>query len=95
MLHSFGSGSDGANPIGSLIELNGKLYGTTVNGGAYGGGTVFSITPGGKEKVRHSFGAGYDGGGPEAGMIDAGGTLYGTTVGGGTDGRGTVFALTL
>ncbi len=95
VLHSFGSGSDGANPIGSLIELNGKLYGTTVNGGAYGGGTVFSITPGGKEKVRHSFGAGYDGGGPEAGMIDAGGTLYGTTVGGGTDGRGTVFALTL
>lgn len=39
--------ADGANPVASphLIDVNGTLYGTTVNGGAYGYGTVFSITP--------------------------------------------------
>ena len=99
VLHSFGNGTDGANPYASLIELNGKLYGTTVAGGAYtcgshaGCGAVFSITPGGREKVLHSFGNGTDGANPYAGLIDVKGTLYGSTEVGGAHYYGTVFSL--
>ena len=43
MLHSF---VDDASPLASLIfDTSGNLYGTTYNGGAFGGGTVFEITP--------------------------------------------------
>ncbi len=101
VLHSFGSGTDGSIPDASLIDVNGTLYGTTNQGGAYscgsgnyGCGTVFSITPDGKEKVLHSFGSGTDGSTPNAGLIDVNGTLYGTTSNGGTHNNGTVFALT-
>jgi len=93
VLHSFGAGADGVNPMAPLIEIKAMLYGTTSAGGAYGGGTVFSITPSGTEKVLHSFGAKGDGAKPIAGLIDVDGTLYGTTEYGGTYGSGTVFAL--
>lgn len=104
ILHSFGSGPDGAQPEAGLIELNGVLYGTTVYGGSQcsssgGCGTVFSVTPAGKEKVLHSFAGGSDGEYPLAGLIAAKATLYGTTAGGGsatgcTYGCGTAFAIT-
>jgi uncharacterized repeat protein (TIGR03803 family) len=100
VLHSFGNGTDGANPGASLIDVKGTLYGTTWGGGAahkkceFGCGTVFSITPSGKEKVLHSFGSGTDGVHPGASLIEVRGKLYGTTSFGGTDGYGTVFALT-
>jgi uncharacterized repeat protein (TIGR03803 family) len=43
VLHSF-AGSDGANPHGSLVrDKTGNLYGTTMQGGAYGAGTVFKV----------------------------------------------------
>ncbi len=43
VLHSF---VDDASPLASLIfDTSGNLYGTTYNGGAFGGGTVFEITP--------------------------------------------------
>lgn len=45
VLHSFGSGTDGFYPYAGLIDVNGKLYGTTVSGGANNLGTVFSLTP--------------------------------------------------
>jgi len=46
VLHSFGSGADGANPDGGLsFDGAGNLYGTTYNGGTFGSGTVFEITP--------------------------------------------------
>jgi uncharacterized repeat protein (TIGR03803 family) len=32
-LHSFGGGSDGANPGAGLTVVNGTLYGTTASGG--------------------------------------------------------------
>lgn len=44
-LHDFNI-SDGAYPISSvLIDANGNLYGTTSQGGAYGYGVVWEITP--------------------------------------------------
>jgi len=45
-LHNFGSGTDGADPgYGGLLDVSGKLYGTTIVGGTAGRGTVFEITP--------------------------------------------------
>lgn len=94
-LHSFGgTSSDGHWPYAGLVDVNGTLYGTTYAGGAYNGGTVFSITLNGTEKVLHSFGNGHDGLWPHASLIEVNGTLYGTTSGGG--GRhnpGTVFSI--
>jgi len=94
--------TDGAQPEGSLVAVNGKLYGTTFYGGStgcggYGCGVAFSLNPStGAEKVLYSFCAQQnctDGEGPNAGLIDSKGTLYGTTEAGGTYGYGTVFAL--
>ena len=45
VLHSFGASSDGAQPMASLINVNGTLYGTTEDGGTSGSGTVFALTP--------------------------------------------------
>jgi uncharacterized repeat protein (TIGR03803 family) len=45
-LHSF-DGTDGANPQGGLVQdTNGKLYGTTYQGGANSVGAVFSLAVG-------------------------------------------------
>jgi uncharacterized repeat protein (TIGR03803 family) len=44
-LHHFGNGKDGQLPDSNLIfDSSGNLYGTTVNGGTYGYGTVFELT---------------------------------------------------
>jgi uncharacterized repeat protein (TIGR03803 family) len=94
VLHSFGSGTDGTIPVSGLRYVGGTLYGTTLLGGAYRAGTVFSLTTGGKETVLHSFSGQPDGTYPAARLIDVGGTLYGTTQNGGAYDAGTVFSLT-
>jgi uncharacterized repeat protein (TIGR03803 family) len=98
ILHSFGGGSDGAQPYGSLLfGTSGVLYGTTEGGGADGLGTVYELAPSrGKyaEMILHNFaGAPNDGGSPEAGLVSVNGLLYGTTYGGGTSNDGTIFSL--
>jgi uncharacterized repeat protein (TIGR03803 family) len=46
VLYSFAGGADGANPGSAVVfDAKGNLYGTTINGGASGYGTVFRITP--------------------------------------------------
>jgi uncharacterized repeat protein (TIGR03803 family) len=45
VLHSFGAGVDASDPHSALLDVSGKLYGTTVYGGIYNDGTVFEITP--------------------------------------------------
>ena len=102
VLYSFKGGTDGVNPSTDLVaDRQGNLYGATTEGGQYGWGTVFQLTPpsapGGvwTESVLYSFQAGDDGAGPYAGLImDQAGNLYGTTLGGGPDLDGTVFQLT-
>ena len=95
VLHSFG-GPDGAAPSAGLIaDAWGNLYGTTMNGGAAGAGTVFKLDAanGYALTTLHSF-AGSDGSAPMGGVIaDASGNLYGTTRHGGPAGAGTVFKL--
>ncbi|MGB6601388.1 MAG: choice-of-anchor tandem repeat GloVer-containing protein [Candidatus Cybelea sp.] len=95
VLHSFGNGSDGYNPLASLIEVNGTLYGTTIAGGTfrYEYGTVFRISTTGTEHVLHSFGQRHDGQQPYASLIDVNGTLYGTTYEGGSYNAGTFFSI--
>jgi len=71
---------DGEYPYaGVVLDGSGNLYGTTVQGGTYGAGTVFKL--GTSEQVLHSFPrtAG-DGAYPYAGVVlDGSGNLYGTT----------------
>jgi uncharacterized repeat protein (TIGR03803 family) len=45
VLHSFHGGPDGYDPQSSLVDLNGALFGATLNGGAFGVGTVFQVQP--------------------------------------------------
>jgi uncharacterized repeat protein (TIGR03803 family) len=66
-LYSFGnSPADGTKPEGGLVQgSDGNLYGTCNQGGTYGDGTVFRISPSGNYTQLYSF-AGYfvDGSGP-------------------------------
>lgn len=98
VLHDFEAGADGAGPYAGLVNVNGTLYGTTVDGGANGYGTVFKVTTSGRESVLYSFTGGSDGGYPYGGLIDVKGVLYGTSSGGGvgcySGGCGTVFRIT-
>ncbi len=108
VLHTFGSGADGATPLAGLIDVKGMLYGTTADGGSNtncgsGCGTVFSVNPAtGAETVLYSFCGRQsctDGAMPEASLIDVKGTLYSTTSFGGANcnrkyaGCGTVFSV--
>jgi uncharacterized repeat protein (TIGR03803 family) len=96
-LHKFKGGKhDGEYPYANIVVgSDGVLYGTTLYGGTYDAGTVYSLTPpaapGGAwtETVLYSFD---DGGLYGAVAIGSGGVLYGTTWGGGNN--GTVFSLT-
>jgi uncharacterized repeat protein (TIGR03803 family) len=90
VLHSFSGAPDGENPRASLLARNGILYGTTAQGGAYGGGrsddagTVFSLNAKtATERVLHSFGNNTDGRFPQSPVIEMNGKLYGTTTLGG------------
>lgn len=105
ILHSFGSGSDGSQPVGGLIrDASGNLYGTTSGGGSASLGAVVELTPSGStwtETVLYSFTSVSDGVSPSSSLtMDGSGNLYGTTeFGGNTSGDcsptgcGTVFKL--
>lgn len=99
VLYSFAGEPDGFGPDAGLLNINGRLYGTTINGGTAGDGTVFALTTSGKETVLHSFTGRPDGAQPYAGLMNVNGTLYGTTTSGGANcsssgGCGTVFTIT-
>ncbi len=93
-LHEF-AGADGANPFAGLIQAtDGKLYGTTYQGGD-GFGTIFKIDTNGTFTPLRNF-AGSDGANPSAALIQAtDGKLYGTTYQGGDYGLGTIFKMDL
>jgi uncharacterized repeat protein (TIGR03803 family) len=90
---------DGAFPVAQLVEgRDGNFYGTTVFGAAYGGGTVFKITPAGALTTLYNFCAQTgcaDGYAPYAGLVQGtDGNFYGTTSSGGVNDGGTVFKIT-
>ena len=93
------NGANGADLTASLIaDAAGNLFGTTLQGGMNGAGTVFEVA-----KVDDTYAStpttlvsfnGANGTGPLAGLTaDAAGNLFGTTARGGTNGDGTVFEL--
>jgi uncharacterized repeat protein (TIGR03803 family) len=96
VLHSFGKTNyDGQSPAAALLNVNGTLYGTTTAGGKGDRGTVFSITPAGREHVVYSFGTNSDDGTyPFSALIDVNGALVGTTSDSGAGQGGTVFSMT-
>lgn len=97
VLYSFGdTQEDSENPVASLTPLDGILYGTTLAGGIYNAGTVFTITPAGKETVLYRFPSYSKASGqfPFAGLIVYEGKLYGTTDSSGPCQEGTVFSIT-
>ena len=94
VLYNFKGGTDGEYPNSTLIVANGKLYGTTVQGGSNvyygygtGYGTVFEFNPSTrKESVVYAFqGPSYsDGSDPTTELALYKNKLYGTTVYGGS-----------
>ncbi len=97
------NGTNGSSPIAGLFsDADGDLFGTTVEGGANGWGTVFEIakTVGGYASTPTTLVSfnGTDGAAPVVGLIaDAAGDLFGTTFWGGAyggvEGYGTVFEI--
>ncbi|MEO7201538.1 MAG: choice-of-anchor tandem repeat GloVer-containing protein [Candidatus Tumulicola sp.] len=86
---------DGSGPISGLMNFKGKLYGVTITGGKRGGGTVYSVTRAGNEKVLHEFGGTGDGYYPSTALTAVGNTLYGMTQEGDTEAAvGTVYQIT-
>ena len=99
-LHSFNYW-DGQYPFfGDLtIDSQGNLYGTTMDGGSYGQGTVYKVSPSGYGwtlQTLYNFAPGGSVGAfPVSGVtVDAAGNLYGTTTKGGTSNKGVVYQVT-
>ncbi|HEX3666381.1 MAG TPA: choice-of-anchor tandem repeat GloVer-containing protein [Rhizomicrobium sp.] len=107
VVYAFKGGRDGSDPTAPLLMTgSGTVYGVTSEGGGTGCGgngcgTVFKLSPDGRETVLYLFqGGSSDGAFPLGGLIaDQQGNLFGTTANGGIDGCsdyngcGTIFKL--
>jgi len=91
------TGNNDAYDPGTLVfDQAGNLYGTSAQGGAYGQGAVFELTPspgGWTENVLYSFTGGSNGSGPTSLLVGKDGDLYGSAGAGGAYGYGVVFQL--
>jgi uncharacterized repeat protein (TIGR03803 family) len=89
VIYSFGGDEDGEY-LDTDVEIDaaGNLYGTSVLGGEFGGGTVWQLSPVGDgwvHTVLYSFTGSADGGEPYKGVtLGPDGSLYGTAVTGGS-----------
>lgn len=95
LLHSFAGGSsDGIKPDDSLTwDGAATFYGTTYNGGASNGGTLFAMAIDGSSfSLLNSFTGTPDGSSPNGTLLISGSMLYGTTYLGGTGSNGTIFS---
>lgn len=101
VLYSF-TGSSGATPLGGVTAgRDGKLYGAAYNGGAFGFGAIFELTPpvaGGTwtEATIYAFQGGMmDGALPYSSPVfGLDGRLYGGAIVGGTTNSGNIYQLT-
>ena len=95
-LCSFSGSTDGASPRMPLVQgLDGNFYGTALQGGAAGLGTLFRVSPAGVLTNLHSFTGGADGSQPFCALARGeDGGLYGSASGGGASGYGTIYKLT-
>ncbi len=85
-IYSFSGSQSGIFPDGSLTLGKNAAYGTTLDGGEMGFGTVYRLTAKGTESFIYDFeGGSADGAGPSGNLArDQAGNIYGTTQGGGT-----------
>lgn len=99
VLHSFSARNGGASPYGTLVNIKGKLFGTTGFGGSSWCGTVFQLTQKNKiwiETVLYNFTGGADGGFPYSGVVaDSDGSLYGVAYTGGSGTWGVLYKVKL
>jgi uncharacterized repeat protein (TIGR03803 family) len=91
--------TNGVTVPSSLVQgRDGNFYGTSNNGGTYGDGTVFKVTPAGVLTTLYNFCSHpscVDGYYPFAALVvGKDGNFYGTTQNGGASGLGTVFRIT-
>jgi len=98
-----GSGAPWSVRPGVVFDTAGNLYASSFQGGTYGCGTVFRITPNGdgswSEQNLVNFACGKDGSNPVSGVtFDTAGNIYGTATQGGktscSSGCGVVYKLT-
>jgi uncharacterized repeat protein (TIGR03803 family) len=98
-LYAFTStNNDGRLPAAAALTMNsqGIIYGVTLSGGTWGGGTIFQLTPGTggtySENVLYSFGNVGDASTPNGPVtLDSSGALYGVTLSGGAFNGGAVY----
>jgi uncharacterized repeat protein (TIGR03803 family) len=90
-LYNFGDAkTDGAYPNAGVVAYHGALYGTTSSGGASNQGTIFRVTPNGKETTLYSM-SGVDGSESNGCLLLDGTDMYGTANQGGAYNGGTAF----
>jgi uncharacterized repeat protein (TIGR03803 family) len=94
LMYTFAGTPDGASPFSGLTEMNGMLYGTTLNGSKnyctascggndcyLGCGTVFQVTDAGKENVIYNFEGNFNNAGDGTWPFDSLTELNGTFYG--------------
>jgi uncharacterized repeat protein (TIGR03803 family) len=89
VFHSF-TDRQSAPGAGVIRDAAGNLYGTTQAGGL-GGGTIYVLSPTGKDTLLYQFGPSPDGAAPGALMRSSDGNFYGATREGGAFGYGAIF----
>ncbi len=83
-LYSFMGGlMDGGTPHGLVQGRDGYFYGTALQGGTYGVGTMFKISTNGALTMVYSFTGGNNGAYPNGLILGSDGYFYGTTYGDG------------
>jgi len=90
VLYSFTGGADGSYPGSLNLDQSGNLFGVAAEGGAYGYGTVFELSPSGsgwRLNTLYTFTGQSDSGYPLGLVRDQTGNLYGVTIGEGCSGR--------
>jgi uncharacterized repeat protein (TIGR03803 family) len=98
LLYSLSGNPGASGPAGRLsMDAAGNLYGTTRQGGQFGAGSVFKLTPemgSWTYTSLHDFTGGSDGNGPGSRVVlDAQGNVFGTTTSGGTSNYGVAFKI--
>jgi uncharacterized repeat protein (TIGR03803 family) len=99
VFHLYSYDDDGTNPAaGIALDAKGNVYGTTENGGAFGKGVVFELSPPSDgqevytETILHAFRGPKDGCNPISGVVfDKSGNLYGAASACGLHNDGTVY----
>ncbi len=97
IVYAFTNSPGGAEPYGGLVQgSDGNFYGTTLEGGNDGYGTIFRLRPNSNSATfLYSFEGGNDGAFPYAGMVQGSdGNFYGTSFEAGENSYGSVFKMT-